>query len=186
MCFATAAAIAGVAGAATSATGAITGGVANAANSSYQAAVASNNAITAGNNANYALEAGEAKTANQSRKGAAASGTLKATQAANGVNVNSGTAVDVQTGERETNQLDTETTLNNSELQAYGYRTAQTGFEAESQLDEAKASQAIPAAVLGATGGLLSSASSLGGKWGGTGSIPNIPGFNPIAGVTGQ
>lgn len=142
--------------------------MATSKNASYQAAVASNNAITAANNANYASEAGEAKASNESRKGAAASGKLKTTQAANGVNVNSGTAVDVQTGERETNQLDTETTLNNSELQAYGYRTQQTGFEAESELDEAKAAQAPIGADLSAAGGILSNVSSIGTKWGGS------------------
>ncbi len=104
---------------------------------------------------------------NQGRKGAARSGALKVAQASNGVDVNTGSAVDVQTGERETNQLDTETVFSNSELHAYGYRTQGDNFEAESKLDQAKADNAVPAAALSATGGLLSSASSVGAKWGG-------------------
>lgn len=173
-----------IGGAAISAIGAITGGIANKNNASYQATVAANNATIAQQNATYAEQAGVAATENEGRKGAAAQGKLKTTQAASGVDVNTGTAVDVQTGERETNQLDTETVMSNAELKAYGYRTQATGFEAESALDEAKANQALPGAALSATGGLLSSASSLPSKW--SGGIPNIPGFNPIQGVAGQ
>lgn len=167
-----------IGGAAISAIGAITGGIANKNNANYQATVAANNATIAQQNATYAEQAGSVAAENEGRKGAAALGKLKTTQAASGVNVNTGSAVDVQVGERETNQLNTETVMSNAELKAYGYRTQATGFQAESQLDTAKADQAIPGAALSAAGGLLGSASSLGGKWSGT---PGTGGTPPLA-----
>lgn len=164
------------------------GGIASSNAANYQAQIARNNAVIAQQNAVRTEQAGQVATEAQGRKGAAKSGSLKVAQASNGVDVNTGSAVDVQAGERMTNQLDTETVASNSEQHAYGYRTQSDNFKSEADLDQAKADNAIPAAVLGATGGLLSSASSIGGKWGGSGgwSTPNIPGFNPIAGASGQ
>lgn len=166
MCFATAAAIAGVAGAGITAAGSIFGGNASAAAANYQSQVASNNAIIANQNAVRAEQAGLVQTQNQGQKGAAASGRLKVIQGTSGVDVNSGSSVDVQAGERMTNQLDTETVFQNAMLKSYGYRVQATNFESESQLDKMKAGSDEEAGYLKAAGGLLSSASSIGGKWG--------------------
>lgn len=165
MCFATAAAIAGVVGAATTATSTVAGGIAAQNSGNYNAQVAANNSIIAQQNATRAEQAGAAAAENQGRKGAAQSGALKVAQAAGGVDVNTGTAVDVQAGERETNVLDTETVMQNADLKAYGYRVQGENFTAESELDTAQASEAVPAAALKAGGGLLSSASALGPKF---------------------
>lgn len=177
MCFATLAVI----GAVTSAVGTVATGFATAANANYQSQVASNNATIAQNNAKYAMEAGQVKAEPASLKAAQQGGAVKASQAANGVDVNSGSAVDVQTSERERGNLDTQTTLANADLQAYGYRTQATNYEAQSQLDNAQAEQAPIGAALSATGGLLSSASSTGFKWGGgsSGSFQQGPAFDP-------
>lgn len=164
------AAIAGIAGAGVSAAGAISGGIAAKNQANYQAVIASNNANIAEQNANRTEQAGIAAGENQGRKGAAKVAGIKVAQASNGVDVNTGSAVDVQAGERQTNQLDTETVLSNSNLHAYGYRTQEANFKAEEGLDKAKAANAMPAAELAAAGGLLSSASSVGLKWGGGGS----------------
>lgn len=155
-------------GAGISAVSTVAGGVASRNASDYQAQVASNNAQIAQQNAVRAEQAGNVAAENQGRKSAAQLGALKASQAASGVNINSGSSVDVRAGERETNYLDTETLLQNSELKAYGYRVQGQNFQSESALDTAKADSAIPSAALKATGSLLSSASSIGGKWGGS------------------
>lgn len=155
-----------VAGAAVSAVGTIAGGFANQNAANYQAQVARNNSIAAQQNATEAEQAGSAKAENQSQKGAAALAKVKTAQAANGVDVNSGSAVDVQASERETNYLSTENVFHNDMLQAYGYRVQSENFQSEAALDQAKADEAVPASVLSATGGLLSSASSVGSKWG--------------------
>ncbi|SDD95547.1 hypothetical protein SAMN05216337_1017148 [Bradyrhizobium brasilense] len=169
--------IAGGIGAGVSAVGTLEGGAAAANAADYQAQVARNNAIIARQKADYAIKSGQQQAATQSMKGAATGGKIKANQAASGVDVNSGSAADVQTSQRELAKLDSDTVLNNAELKAWGYRTEATSDEAQAQLSDLQAEQAPIGAALSATGGLLSSASSLGGKWATT--------FNPIAGVAG-
>jgi hypothetical protein len=158
MCFSTLAII----GSVVSAVGQVANGMASAANAEYQSQVAANNAQIARQNATYSIQAGQAKAQQESMKQAQTGGLIKAAQAANGVDVNTGSNVDVQTSQREKGVLDTETTVHNSQLQAYGYRTQATNFEAQSQLDSQQASQAEFGGILGATGSLLSSAKSTG------------------------
>jgi hypothetical protein len=162
-------AIAGLVGAGVSAGGSILGGIAQGNAASYQAQVAKNNAIVENQKAEYATQAGEAQAAATSLKGAAAGGKVKAAQAANNIDVNTGSAVDVQASQRELSKLDTETVLNNAELQAYGYRTQAVSDTATAGLEEAEAEQAPIGGYISAGGNLLSSASSIGFKWGGAG-----------------
>ena len=136
----------------------------------FQSEVARNNAIIAKQNADYARTAGGEQAAIASRKGAAQGAALKTGLAANGVDVNSGSAVDVEAGARETSKLDAETVLNNAELQAYGYTTQATNFKAQSAQDEA-------GGIWGAAGSLLSNASSIGGKWSGGSGTPSDPSY---------
>lgn len=159
---ATAALVVGGAGAGVSAIGAINSGNAAAANANYQAQVAKNNAITANQNADYAIQAGAVKTQETSLRVGERLAAARAGMAANGVDVNSGSAVDVQETQKEAGTLDTETEANNAMLQAYGYRTQATGYTAQSGLDTAEAGQASAAIPLNVAGGLLGSASSLG------------------------
>lgn len=156
--------------------GARAGGEAAAAASRYQAQIARNNAIIAKQRADYAIAAGQQRAAIQSMKGAAVAGKIKAGQAASGIDVNTGTAVDVQASQRETAQLDTETALHNSQIEAYGYRVQASNFEAEAALKDSAAGYATQggnlagdAALLGAGGTLLSNASTWPTKFGGKG-----------------
>ena len=156
---------AGIAGAGISGIGAVEAGQATANAANYSAEVARNNATIANQNADYSIAAGQRKTADTSMKNAANIGRIRGAQAASGIDVNSGSAEDVQVGNRETGQLDSETVLNNSELQAYGYRSQSTGFTAQAGLDTMTAEQAPIGSDIGAGGSLLSNASSLGFKW---------------------
>lgn len=152
-------------GAGISAVSTVAGGFAARNQASYAAQIAKNNQTIALQNAARAEQAGNVQAEAQGRKGAARLAGIKTGQAASGINVNEGTAVDVQAGQREINQLDTETVLNNAQIQSYGYRTQAMNFEAEEAAQKAKASNAVPAALLKAGGGLLANASSIGGKW---------------------
>ncbi len=154
-----------VAGAGMKAVGTLTQGAAaqNAAN--YQAQVARNNATIARQQAEYSTAAGMTQAETASRKSAAIGGKIKTAQAASGIDVNTGSAVDVQVGQRMTGQLDTETTLNNALLQAYGYRAKATEYEAEADLSEMKGKSAKIGSYFEAAGNLLSDASSIGGKF---------------------
>ncbi len=169
-----------IASAGISAIGTLESGAASKNAADYQAQVARNNATVAEQNAEYATAAGQQAAANQSRKGAAQIGQIKVNQAASGVDVNSGSAEDVQVGQREVNQLDSETVLNNAQLHAYGYRTQATNFQSEAQLDEMKGQQAQEGSYLKAGGDLLSSASGISGKWTG-GSSSSGGGGNPFS-----
>lgn len=154
-----------LAGAATSAVGTISSGISASNQASYQATVAQNNATIANQNAAYASAAGEQRAQTESMKGAEKSAKVKSGQAANGIDVNTGSAVDVQASQRGTDEFDSQNVLQDAELNAYGYRTQATSFQAESALDKEKADTAVPGALLSAGGGLLSNASSIGGKW---------------------
>ena len=165
MCFATLA----LAGTAISAAGTVFGGIATSNAASYQAQVAENNAKIAQQNATYSLQAGEAKQQQEGLKAAEEGGAVKTALAANNTDVNSGSALDVESGAREKGTLSQYTIENNASLQAYGYRSQAVGFQAEAGLDEAKAAEAPIGAGLAAGGSLLSNASSIGWKWGGGG-----------------
>lgn len=169
------ASVAGIAGAGVSAYGAIQSGNATKSAANYQAAVAKNNQVVAEQNAEGAIDAGEAKSQATALKGRAVGGQIKANQAGAGINVNEGSAVDVQEAQGEQSQLDVETVLHNADLSAYGYRVQGQNYGAEAVLDKATGTNAQEAGYLKAGGGLLSSASSLGFKWGGTASDTSTP-----------
>lgn len=133
----------------------------------YQAQVARNNATIARQNAEYSSQAGAEQAMTESLKGANEGGQIKAGQAANNIDVNSGSAVKVQEGQREIGQLNTLTVENNALLQAYGYKAQATNFTAEAGLDQSEANNAWIGGVTGAAGSLLSDSSALGFKWGG-------------------
>ena len=84
--------------------------------------------------------------------------------AANGIDINSGSAVDVSESAREEGKLNTEQTNANAQLQAYGYRTQAANFTAQSKLDQAASENAMTGAELSAGGGLLANASAIGIK----------------------
>lgn len=164
----------GVAGVALSAYGMVEQGQAASASAAYQAQVAKNNAQIATQNADYAVAAGQVQADAQSRKGAAALAHTKTAQAANNIDVNSGSAVKVRAGQAETNTFDTQTTMQSALLKAYGYKTEAAGYSAQSGLDD-YAARSIPiGADIGAGATLLSGASSLGFKWSGAqdGAVP--------------
>jgi len=150
----------------------------------YQAQVARNNAIIAGYNATEAEQAGEQQAFATSMTGAQTGAKIKTSQAANNIDVNTGSAVKVQESEREVAQLNTETVINNANLQAYGYRNQATAFTEQAGLEDLASKEAPVAAELAEEGGalqagagLLGSASSLSFK---------VAGLNPgNAGTTG-
>lgn len=161
------AAAASLAGTGISALGALSTGSANAAAANYQAQVAQNNATIANQNAAYAIQSGEQQATTQGLKGRAEGQHLKAEIAANGIDVNSGSAVGLEASQGEKAQLDTETTRQNAAVLAYGYRTQSTSDIAQAQLEKAQAGFDTTAGLLGAAGSLLSGAGNIGFKWSG-------------------
>lgn len=149
----------------------------------YQAQVAQNNALTARMAGERTVQAGMAQSAIQGLQAAATVGKIKAGQAANNIDVNTGSAVQVQADAAAAGKVNAETTLSNAQLQNWGYRATASNYEAEAGLQKASqglqqsnanfyrsmAGQAQQGANIGAVGTLLDSASSLPLKWLGSG-----------------
>lgn len=127
----------------------------------YQAAVLQQNEQIANNNATYAMQSGEQEAATASLAGANNVGQIKVAQAANGVDVNTGSAELVREGARAQNQLSVENILNNAALTSYGYRTNASSFAAEAGLESEVAAQAPVAGQLAAQGDILGAQSAL-------------------------
>lgn len=144
--------------------GAVVVTVGTIASGAYQAQIANNNAKIAEQNAAYARQAGQEQAAQESRKAAVEQGAIRTAIAANNVDVNTGSAADVQAGAREIGKLDAETVLNNAELSAYGYTTQANNYRAQ-------ASQDMAGGILGGLGTLLSNAKGLNLKWGGSSGV---------------
>lgn len=156
---------ASVAGAGVSAYGANKTATANAQSATYQAQVAANNKKIADQNAAFAISSGRTQAYTQDLKTSQLVGTQKATQAANGLDVNSGTNVDVRQSTEEIGRLDTLTILNNAQRQAGGYLAQGANFTAEGQLDTMKAQTAQTTGDIGVATSLLGGASSFSDKW---------------------
>lgn len=145
--------------------GTLSSGIASSRESTYQAQVAQNNATIARQNAEYSAAAGVAQAENVGLEAANRLGQVKAAQGANNIDVNSGSAKTVQESERESGELSEANTEQNAILQAYGYQTQATGYQAQAGLERYASAQAVPGSVLSAGGSLLSNAPLLPAKY---------------------
>ncbi len=131
----------------------------------YQSAVARNNAIIANQNAQAALDAGQAQEQQQRLKTAGLIGAERATMAANGVELDSGSALNVQSSAASLGELDALTVRSNAARQAYGYQTQATNFGAQAQLDNSQASWASATGQIGMASSFLGGASQFGNTY---------------------
>lgn len=128
----------------------------------YNAAVAQNNANIATQNAQMANAAGEQKAAMQEQKTRAEVGQITANQAASGIDVNKGSAVDVRSSAAENGELDAITIRSNAAREAYGYQTQSQGYNSQAELDKSSAKNDMTAGEIGAAGSFLGSAGKAG------------------------
>jgi len=156
-----------LAAAVVSAAGTMAQGIATANAANYNAQVARNNATVMEQNAEYAAKAGFAKTEASSLKGRAVGGKVLTSLAANGVDVNTGSALDVRVSQREQQKLDTEMVRHNAELESYGYRVKAEDYRNQAVLKEYEADFAPWGAALKAGGTLLEKWPSVSGAFGG-------------------
>jgi hypothetical protein len=165
----------GAIGAIASAGGALYSGIATSQAASYRATVARNNAAIANANATRAIAGGQQQAANQSLQNAAALGAIKTGLAANNIDVNSGSAVDLEASQRAKGQLDAQTTLQKSMVEAYGYRVNATSDTGEAQLEQDTATNAPIGASLASFGSLAGNSKFttwIGGTGAGAASLP--------------
>ena len=168
-----------------SAFGAKQEGAAQAGMYQYQAGIAQLNQKIALQNRDYALATGEQQAAEEGMKQRAIAGKTKAAQGASGIDVGSGSSVDVQTSEAKIAGMDLATIRNNAARKAYGYTVEAAQDTAQAGLYQTAATDVKQAANIKAMGSLISGAGGVADKWlqfqsnfgsgGGSGSSPVYP-----------
>lgn len=148
--------IASVASAGIGAFGAIRQGQAASEAASYQSTIAANNAKIAQQNASFQGAEGDANAAAKELQTRGKVGAITAAQGANGLDVNSGSAVAVRQSAAELGQLDAMTIRSNAARAAYGYQTSAASDTAQSALDKSTAANSKTAGYISGAGTLLS------------------------------
>lgn len=138
---------------------------AESAADNYKAQVARNNAIIAERNAQAATEAGGVGGQVNDLKTKSNIATQLVVQAANGLDVNSGTNVNVRQSTADLGHLDTLTILNNAAKQSAGFRAQGANFTAEAELDTSAAKYAEEAGGINIAASLLGGATSVSDKF---------------------
>ncbi len=98
-------------------------------------------------------------------KSAQDAGTIKAKQAASGVDVGGGSSVAVQQGQKTVSDLDMATIRNNAARKAYGYTVEADIAGKQAELYTAASSNSLAAGNIAAMGSLISGVSSVSSKW---------------------
>ena len=97
----------------------------------YQSAVASQNADIAEAQAQDSINRGNAQAEEVRRRNAQAAGTQAATMAANGGDLSSGSNLDIFGDTAQFGMLDSLTTVNNSQREAFGYQVQADNYRSE-------------------------------------------------------
>ena len=136
--------------------GSIAKGFSSAASDRYSARVAENNAQIERQNSLWSREEGTAKAEQAQMANRAKVGGIVAEQAASGIDVNKGSAVDVQKSAAEIGQQNVIDIRAQAARQAYGYDTRAMNDVAQADLDKSKASGDVLEGVMGGAGTILS------------------------------
>jgi hypothetical protein len=153
------------AGAAMSAYGAIRQGQAASAAASYQAQVAQNNQKIANVYAAQSISDGANQVAAKQQQTAQMIGGERAAMAANGVDLDSGSALRIQSDTAKLGDIDALTIKNNAARAAYGYQLQGVSYGQQASMDQSTAANAVSAGNLNAFSSILGGASSVGSKW---------------------
>lgn len=141
------------------AVGSIYSGVAEQGAANAQKRIAMQNAEIAERNASLTAAAGEGQAERFGMRAKAQAGAIKTAQAASGVDVNSGSAEDVQTSQRAISMFDTMTIKSNAAREAFGFKVQAKNFRNEAAIAKAKANQAMVGASINAFSSLVGGAS---------------------------
>jgi hypothetical protein len=147
-----------------SAGGAIMQGQAQAKQAKYQSAVERNNAQIAGWQAEDATQRGKIEEQRQRLQTARLHGAQRAGMAANGVEIDSGSPLDVLMDTAQLGELDALTIRSNAEREVYGLRTQQGNLMAQSGLTTMAGRNAQQASYISAGSTLLSTAATAGDR----------------------
>ncbi|MGH7239323.1 MAG: hypothetical protein ACREHG_04560 [Candidatus Saccharimonadales bacterium] len=127
----------------------------------YQAGMAKFNSVIALQNADYARDQGERQVEQYGLKTAQQMGGIRSAQAASGLDVNTGSAAAVQSGQRQIADIDMTQIRSNAAKTAYNFDVESKTFEQQAQLytyageNAAAAGQInIMSSILGSVGGV--------------------------------
>jgi hypothetical protein len=154
--------------------GSIGSAIGNYNSGQYNAQVARNNKVIAEQNAQLAIQKGNAAIGIARQRTAQTIGAERAGQGASGFDVNSGTSARVQSDTARIGAMDAQTIADNAARSAWGFQTQGANFQAQSSLDAATGTNQAISSLIG--GG--SNFASKWGKWqqagvgGGGGSAP--------------
>jgi hypothetical protein len=147
-----------------SAGGAIMQGQAQAKQAKYQAGVERNNAMIAGWQAEDATQRGQIEEQRQRLATARLRGAQRAGMAANGVDIDSGSPLDILMDTAQLGELDALTIRSNAEREAYGFRSQSGNLMAQAGLTTMAGRSASTAGYIGAGSTLLSTAATAGDR----------------------
>ncbi|NHN85804.1 hypothetical protein GOB93_14300 [Acetobacter musti] len=142
--------------------GSLINGFSQAAASKTEARVDRLNAAQAANNANVAIDQGYLNAQKDYQEGSAKLGAQRAQMAANGVTLDSGSALDVQQATGRNTGMTVGSDLYDANARAVAYRNQATSYDNEARAARANASNAITG---GAIGGTLAAGSAFASKW---------------------
>lgn len=131
----------------------------------YQAGIAKINQKNALQDADYARSVGETEAQTSGMKTRFTLGKIVSTQAASGLDVNSGSNQRVQEGEQAIGTHDESVIRSSAAKRAYGYEVEAATDSAQAQVYTMAGKQAQTAGQIGAATSILGSASSVAGKW---------------------
>lgn len=145
--------------------GSLMSGEASAAASGYKATMAYYNAMLAARKADLAIQSGDIAAANAGLKTRAAMAGQKTGQAGSGVDVNTGSAVDVRAGTQQYGMVDVKNIKADAAEKAYGYQLESWSDSQNAKISQAEGESAKKAGILGGISSLLSGVASIGGKY---------------------
>ena len=157
--------LAAVIGGVVSGIGSIAQGIAGKRASTYQAAVAENNAILANRAADEEIRAGAAEEEGQRLQTGAALGKAVAIQGASGLDVTGGSPGDVRASIADLGELDALTIRSNAARQAAQYRAQGANFKNDATLNRMQGRASLIAGFLGGAGSILGAVSSVSDRW---------------------
>lgn len=131
----------------------------------YQASVAQLRANIDTQNAEYATQQGEQQAQQYGMQAGQRQGAIVAAQGASGLNVNAGSAKQVQTSQATVTALDLDTIRSNAAKTAYNFNTQAVYDKAQANVDVMAGNNAAQAGNINAASSILSSAGSVSSSW---------------------
>lgn len=154
-----------IAGGLVSAGGAVMGGMNAASTAAYQAGVARNNEAMAQAAAKDALKRGAIEASKSAAQTRQLIGRERATLAGNGVDVNSGSALDIVSNTETAGATDELTIRDNANRQRIGYLNQGANFAGEAALDQTASSNAVVGGLAEGFGTALTTGGNVASKW---------------------